>query len=267
MPYKEINAGHLFDLKAKSYLLWLCMDNTAKYIFPPAALLLAVGLWLVERRRPRARIPRNANARENLALLIVFAVSSVICIVLFMPFAFFRSLAAVIPVCCLIMALIAESSMRLSPVLGIAVLLLFGLWARMPQYLYEITHNYDGPIEGIVTYLNAHGKDGDLVVSLHEDLPLKWYTNMRVIGALTGESLADAPKADWLIARQYAIEGREFEAVRIVASKISLQRDFVAITLDGYPDTMFENREDPEGHWFRTDAKQPPVVIYRRIAR
>ena len=33
----------------------------------------------------------------------------------------------------------------------------------LPKYLYEITHDYDGPIEGIVKFLNKNAKDGETV--------------------------------------------------------------------------------------------------------
>jgi len=266
MPYREMHAGHVFDFRTKAYLLWLCLAHTAKYIFPPAMLLLAAGVYVAARYRRVRTKPAESDTRASLALLLLFSAFTMLSISLLMPFAPFRSLAALIPVCCLIMARIVGSSLDLSPVLGLAVLFLFAQWARMPGYIYEIRHDYDGPIEGIVTYLNEHGEDRDIVAAPHEDLPIKFYTKMRVIGALTGESLSDTGKADWIIRRRFVVEGREYQVMQLLAQRMSPD-DFEEITLEGYPDIMYENREDPGEHRFRTDDRVPPVVIYHRIHR
>ena len=62
----------------------------------------------------------------------------------------------------------------------------------MGDYVHEITHHVRGPTEGIVNYLNAHGKPEDVVAITYGDMALKFYTRMRVVGGFTGEDLTPA---------------------------------------------------------------------------
>ena len=49
-----------------------------------------------------------------------------------------------------------------------------------PKYLYEITHDYDGPIEGIVKFLNENAKETDTVKIVYGDHSLIFYTDLKV---------------------------------------------------------------------------------------
>ena len=237
-----------------------------KYLCLPALLVLPLLAMAHLRIRRRERPRADPEIVQHLVLLLLFAALVLIILGRTSPGPFFRYLAPLVPVIIMIEALILDRAMRIHPAVGLVVLALIAWHARMPDYLYEITHNYDGPIEGIVTYLNANGRDGDIVAAPHEDLPIKFYTKMRVIGALTGESLSDIGKADWIIRRKSLLEGRECQVMQLLAKKLTPD-EFDEITLEGYPDITNENREDPGEHRFRTDEHEWPVVIYRRIER
>lgn len=60
----------------------------------------------------------------------------------------------------------------------------------LPDFLYELTHDFDGPIEGIVKFLDENGSENDIVAVTYGDMPLKFYTEMRLVGGLTGEDLS-----------------------------------------------------------------------------
>lgn len=262
------NYGNLWGrmaLLGKEYSLQI-----SRHIFPPALLLLAllVGVvnWLRRRQLPTIR----GAASRNLALLLLFAagvfVGAVAMSLSFRPtLPFFRFLAPLIPVACLIIGLILESSMKLHPAVGIAAVVALAYTGHMPDYLYEITHDYDGPVEGIVKYLKAHGTRNDVVAITYEDLPVKFYTDMRVVGGLTGEDLSPALEADWVIIRRYTHCTVDLGVARYLMENLPRER-YRQITLD-YPDTPFENREDPEWHRFRTATDEAPVLVFQRIRK
>ena len=267
LPYVGMQTGHVYDFETKFAFLVRGTMHIVRYVFPSAMLILAAVLYALRRRGWQIAAEPGTIARDGLGLLCLFIASTILCVGIIMPFVFFRSFAAVIPVCCLIMGLILESGAKVSPIVGLAILFLFGQWTRMPQYLYEIRHDYDGPIEGIVQYLKEQSRPDDIVLATHEDLPIKWYTGLRVIGALTGESLADATRARWVIFRRYECDGREGEVFSSLTDKTIRIENYDEIVLDGYPDIMWENREDPYPgeHRFRTDEETAPVCIYEKL--
>jgi len=235
---------------------------TAKYIFPPALLLLPLVIRITNliRRKPRTF---DAENQQRLALMILFIIITIGSQAAFSRSPFFRYLTPLIPVCCMIMALILESGMRVHIGIGIAIIAVLVSTGHMKDYLYEVTHDYDGPIEGIVKYLNSHGRPNDIVAITYGDLPLKFYTKMRVVGGLTGEDLSPAKKADWVIVRKYIVTYRLAGVVQYLENNVPRYK-YEEIVID-YPDTAFENRESPEEHRFRTDMLENRVVIFRRI--
>lgn len=264
---------------------WFCLayfHHIFTFIFPPLLLLLPVVVVLANRIR-RGKVDgrqksRKANrpgwlsrawtyirrqpAGRCLLLLFLFSAAT-LAVIAPAPYPYFRYLAPLIPACCLMMALMVESSMKLHWVLGLAAVSLFVITQPIADYVYELTHDYDGPVEGIVNYLNAHGNPGDTVAVTYEDLPLKFYTGMKVVGGLTGEDPSSAKNADWLILRRYTVSPREREIRKYLLDNLP-RENFEAIQLP-YPDTPFENRESPAEHHYRTVIDEARVVIYRRI--
>ena len=50
-------------------------------------------------------------------------------------------------------------------------------------------------MEGIVSYLSENAEEDDVVAITYGDMPLKFYTDLRVVGGLTGEGLSPAKNA------------------------------------------------------------------------
>jgi hypothetical protein len=100
-----------------------------------------------------------------------------------------------------------------------------------------------------------------VVAITYEDLPVKFYTGLRVVGGLTGEDLEPAKSADWIIIRKYVIADKDLDVRNYFLSEVPL-REYTAIPLDA-PDIPFQNREEPGEHLFRT-APGDPVVILRK---
>lgn len=45
-------------------------------------------------------------------------------------------------------------------------------------------------------------RPGDVVATTYDDLPIRFYAGLRAVGGLTGEGLAPARSAEWVIIRR-----------------------------------------------------------------
>jgi 4-amino-4-deoxy-L-arabinose transferase-like glycosyltransferase len=131
-----------------------------------------------------------------------------------------------------------------------------GLRSDLLMYAQELTHDYLGPTEGLVAYLGSHALPGQQVLVNAEDLPLQFYTDLRVFGGLSGRGLGEV-QPDWIIDRRYG-HYRD-QLVAIVDSG-----PYERITIP-YPDLRWENREEASQHQFLTDMNTESVVLYRRL--
>jgi 4-amino-4-deoxy-L-arabinose transferase-like glycosyltransferase len=234
-----------------------------KYVFSPYLLLIIPFAMFCRYIRTKMLFIRDHAFWDKLALLLLFILINLIALSLTIPWPFFRYLAPLIPVFVIITALLISSAAQLHWTLATGIVVLLILISPMKDFLYELTHDYDGPIEGIVKYLNNNGSDNDIVAITYGDLPLKFYTNMRVIGGLTGEDLSAAKQAKWVILRKYTICEKDGEVKIWMLNNIP-GNNYERIMID-YPDIPFENREDPAEHHFKTVTDEDKVVIFRKI--
>ncbi len=144
---------------------------------------------------------------------------------------------------------------------SIAVVVIMCFSGFLGNYLYELTHDYDGPVEGIVKYLNDNGSDDDVVLIAYGDMGVKFYTKMRVFGGLTDEDLSSVTSPDWIIDRR-RVNQRMFPVKRHI-HKILKTGKYRGTVID-YPDIAFENRENPEKRHFRTVVNEDKIVIYQK---
>lgn len=244
------------------------LAKTGQYAFPPLLLLLVpLAVW------KGARASRDGRAGgptlwAGAVLLLLFTATTVAAACLTSPFPFFRYVAPVLPVAALAIGWLLDSVLRVQRVLGAAVVLLIlvalgSAWS-VPDYLYELTHHYVGPVDGIVTYLGKHARKGDVVAITYEDLPVKFYTGLRVVGGLTGEDLTPAKRADWIIIRKYLASDNELEVRNYLLAEVPL-REYTPIRIAA-PDIPFENREEPGAHLFRTVREDPVIILHRTAA-
>ena len=250
------NIAHFFKL-ISSFL-----GDVEKYIFPKYILLIILAIFVYGRLKKGAF--RNVNINTNgIFLLSIFLCVNLIALSATSPYPFFRYLAPLIPVFCIITALIIVLLTKIHYALGILFATILICLNPLPDYAYEITHDYSGPVKGIAKYLCKHGRDGDTVAVTYEDLPIKFYTKMKVFGGLTGEDLSGAENAKWIIMRKHDICSKD-RAVRQYLLKNVRWSLYKKIMID-YADTYFENREDPSWHNYRTVLYGAKVIIYERI--
>jgi hypothetical protein len=236
---------------------------TTVHIFPIPLFSIPVVVtainWIKARKLPRP----EARMWNRVTLLVVFVAINLLAVTMLAPYPHFRYLAPIIPACWLLVALMLERAMRIHWSIGIVVLALLAYTGTTVDYFYEITHDYDGPVEGTVKYLRAHAQKGDVVVCWHEEMPIKFYTNLRVIGGLNLEDLSPALNARWLAWRTNCA-WTDVRTVKFVQKNVPMQK-YRRIILEGYPDIVFENREEPGRHLFRTETNAKPVMIYERM--
>lgn len=123
------------------------------------------------------------------------------------------------------------------------------------EYVYELTHDYDGPLEGIVQYLSRYGSPQDTVKIDSDAVGLIFYLDRTVLPEhlFTRKDV----HADWVILRYsnwHGIPESFMDDVRERYDRIELP----------YPDMPWENRPEISYHNFRLpDRDWPRVVIYR----
>ncbi len=127
----------------------------------------------------------------------------------------------------------------------------------LANYVYELTHDYDGPDEGIVLFLREQAAPGDVVLTNYGELPIAFYTGLDIAGGLSGYRLDRVGQPEWVINRR---EGPYTDEV----ARIIAQGHYEAIEIP-YPDLLWGNRPVPEYHKFATVQGVPNVVIHRRV--
>jgi len=243
---------------AKVYL-----SQISRYIFPPYLWLVVLFVALCSRIDTGSFFTRNRLFWRKLSLLLFFVLFNLVMLTFASSWTYFRYLAPLVPILTIIVALLvvaAAARLHLAIAIGIVALLIYT--GSMRDFLYEITHDYDGPVEGIAKYLNEHGSEDDIVLITYGDMPLKFYTNMRIVGGLTGEDLSPAAEADWIIYRKH-LASPYATRVRKFINGISPDK-YKEIVID-YPDITYENREGPANHHFRTAVNEEKVVIRQKI--
>jgi len=232
------------------------------YIFPPflwlVVIFVAFGSWI----RTGSLLPRDRLFWQRLSLLLFFVLFNLVTVVFASPWPYFRYLAPLVPILTIIVAMLVVSAARFHLVVAIGIVAALIYTGSMRDFLYEITHDYDGPVEGIVKYLNEHGCADDIALITYGDMPLKFYTNMRIIGGVTGEDPLTTEDPDWVIIRKHL---GSTHVLRLSEYLETIQTaKYQRIVID-YPDITYENREEITDHRFRTAVNEDKVVIFRKI--
>ncbi len=124
-----------------------------------------------------------------------------------------------------------------------------------PKYLYEITHDYDGPVEGIVDFLDRNAQEGDVVKIIYGDIPLIFYTDLTIDNSWVYD---DNHMPKWIVFRRGWHELLDNDYY----SKV--QKHYDKHVLD-YPDIRYENRPGDLGyHKFATDKEAPGVIVFEK---
>jgi len=263
MKYRENYDFRLFQINEMVKFNIKYIKQIHQYIFP-LYLLLAIPATAVVCRMKKHPIQfENSRYRSMLYLLIFFVISTMGALSILGPAPFFRYLCPLIPIFIIFTACLTVLTVRIHFSIPIIIIVILIAVSPMKDFIYELTHDYKGPIEGIVRFLNENANDDDTVVITYGDMPLKFYTKLRVVGALSGEDISVVKDAEWVIIRKHMIGKKAIKATNYLEKNLS-QEDYKTIILN-YPDTAYENREEIAEHNFRTVTNEDGVVIYRKI--
>lgn len=237
-----------------------------RWLFQPALLLIVPVLALLRWRRGEPVLSLPPQRISALALVVLYAGVTVVLVSLLSPLVFYRYLAPLCAPMALLAGLLVGSLLRRAPLLGIAVAVAWLLAGDLRLHLVELRGGISGPIGGLVRFFEENAGPDDVVAISYGDMPLKFYTDLRVVGGLTGEDLEPARTADWIVIRH--AENTEVDAeVRRLLQLVVLGGGYRPHVLD-VPDTAFENREVPDVHRYRTAPRRVPrVVVFEREAR
>jgi prepilin signal peptidase PulO-like enzyme (type II secretory pathway) len=201
---------------------------------------------------------------RRVALLLFFVIVNLAVLVLVVPTAYFRYLAPLFPIAAILIAVIIDQGIQRHLVLGSLVLIVALMPTKLTgEYLYEITHTYKGPMDGVVQYLQTHGSEKDTVLITYGDITLAFYTRMKIVGGLTGEDPTPYTNPTWIIVRKYPMGLADSALRRHIQTRIPWEK-YERITLP-FPDILYQNREDPRYHHFRTETNEEGVRIFRRM--
>lgn len=262
MPYRAMYVLGYQDPAIGITQLWWLVRDGVRYIVPPLWIAVALGWGVFVAVRGQRRLDTGSRGFDRGLFLAIWLGVTLIFLALLNGDYYFRHLAPAIAVLCIACAWMTVLWMHASRWLGVAGLVIFVAHQPLTDYLYEITHDYIGPMDGYVRFLRENAKPTDVVWATLEEMPIKFYTHLRVISSMTGEDLSKAPPPDWLILRRFAFNQPDVDARAYIKEHFP-RTDFEAIQLP-YPDIAFQNREDPEHHRYRTAADAPPIIIFRR---
>ncbi len=256
-----------------SLRIYLAYINT--YFFPLIFIPLLLLLRKLHKKPPQKRSKTSMNEKKSesehqaIFLIITMVVFQILFVSCF-PWVYFRYLIGLVPLCCILAGMAVREIIRFNRAAGyvsLSLLLFTNIFSLMIpfqksvlrfdllNYIYEITHDYDGPMEGIVKFLKSNGHAGQTVVTNYGQLPIIFYTGMKAFGF--GQDITAIPHPDWVIIR------RHYGAKEYLSRLVRRYR-YKKTTLN-YPDIPCENRPDPFYHQYRTVKSKNRISVYRKI--
>ena len=263
MRYGEVYEGSMFRLdtfisKAATFGL-----QTAEHIFPMFFLLVPAAVVLFAWFQKQKIRWKNRELWNAIAIPITFTLTTLIALSCTSPGPFLRYLCPIIPPMLAIAGILLAITVKLHWLGGALLIILTIVHHPIMDFMGELRNDYDGPIEGLVKFLKINAKSTDVVAITYGDMPLKFYTDLRIVGGLTGEDLSASRTARWVIIRRNIISQKDYAVRQYLIQHLDPQR-YRRIVID-YPDLPFENRESPDEHRFKTAVSVPPVEIYERM--
>ena len=236
------------------------------YIVTPVALVAYVALRLASGKDGSRGHLFDDEQRSAAIFFLLLIAMSIVAFGVTAPYPFFRYLAGLPPIGALLFGplvpAIAARGRKWAMVTVAATLAWMVAGESLAQYRYELFTPFRGPIRGIVEYLDANARPDDVVVTQYGDMPLKFYTRLRVVGGLTGEDLEPGRNARLLVNRRHFVTA-ECERVGNFMASFANPLAYEVVPLD-CPDLAFETREDLRDHVFRQPTNVEPVLVYKR---
>ncbi len=230
-----------------------------KHLFTPVSLACLIFILVSYRGRNRFIL---STKKGRGILLMAFIIILLLGIIVPFPYIYYiRYLSPVIPYFMVINALLISAVFKKNKYAGIAAAVMFVVFSGIHKHIKEISSEYRGPLEAVSGYLNKNAAKDDIVyVAGYGDLPLKFYTGLKVTGGEAFISPKTLHKADWVIIRRLH---SYLESYKYADDNMNFS-SFRKIILD-VPDTKFENREDPGIRYRKPQPETEKITVYKRL--
>ncbi len=123
-------------------------------------------------------------------------------------------------------------------------------------YLYELVNPMKDSEAVLADHLRDRAGPHDVVLAQYGDLPLQFYTSLRVVGGMQGQPLPANP--DWIIQRAFVLSpdapGKDGSVRQFMLSQVPISHYMAVLTA---PDLMLANSPEPQYHLYR----QPPETV------
>ncbi|MCF7907839.1 MAG: glycosyltransferase family 39 protein [Candidatus Omnitrophica bacterium] len=238
-----------------------------KYIFPVGFLFFSLTFFSFFRKKVFPILGKPLD-KQNLWLLICVFIST-ICFLLLADERQLRYLVHLLPIFSIILGVLIVGWLKINKIAAVLLFVIIcftnifnrgsfshnKLSIHPVNIVYELTHDYDGPVEGIVKFLNRQAKPTDTVKLIYGDYATIFYTDLRV----DNSCFKCKTFPEWIVIRDgwFPLKNLDKDYLREINER------YQKIILD-YPDIMWENRPDPGYHKFKTVSDWPPVVIYKK---
>ena len=277
------------------YQTSLAFEYTLPVVVVPCFLALA---WALRGRRALL----DATTWRPFAALVTIPLVFIVALAV-APWSFYRYTVGLLPLAAILLAFVCVRTFEWNRVVGMAVgaLLLvtnvagkasawpippiryslqtegrsfpgFDLWFPLGNYLHEVTHPFEGPMERLVTILRAQARPGERLFASYGELIIAFYTALDVRGGQSGQRLDDWPPPEWVVLRGFFRFGdREIhraDAQRVVAwlQEHVPREQYEQVPVPG-GDFPWDDIAEPDLHWFRVPEGGKPMEVFRRTTR
>lgn len=252
--------------------LWFYARQIHFHFFPWCVLLLPFLGWLYFRFSKKSPPPRGSTIpgfEKYLLLLPVLYLP----VLLIMPYGFSRYFLPMLPVMCL---LVSVWLFRYLPA-AIAVTLLivqctvnvfavvtnpFGqvhpIRSPLAGFIYGVQSPYENRFSGVLKYLKANAHPGDVLISWDPELPLVFYTRLKVVDARLEMPPSHRPP-DWILPQSAAGDINRDP----IPLPDSLKPYYKKITLTVHDSPRVDDIPEPDVYQYQTTRATVPFVIYR----
>jgi len=261
-------SGEMSYLRTKGHLEFYTRTLN-KYLFSFAFLFLSLATFSFFKKKVFPLTGRTLDRSRVWLLAFVFIFS--IGFLLLADERQLRYIIHLLPLSSIVTALLIAGWLRLNAIVATLLFIIVSftnmfhtgspfakkLWIPLVDIAYELTHDYDGPTEGIVKFLDKNAKPGDTVKLIMGDYAAIFYTDLKVDNSdFTAETFPE-----WIVVRNDWAPFKNLSA----SYRGRIEERYQKIELD-YPDIMWENRPDPGYHKFRTMTGWPNrVTVHKKI--
>lgn len=127
----------------------------------------------------------------------------------------------------------------------------------------ELRNDYEGPIEAVIRHLQAHARKDDLVTTVYEHFPLKYYTDLLVIRTRDLVPRVGPRLPDWIIAQHWDYRSGLPAGVR---DKLRDAAFYEWVRLPEEPAAIqWDNIPEPAWHHFTTVKDRPLKLRFWRL--